>query len=78
LIKERETFKDVFQKFRQDIKRSFKATSFKSESAALSIPIHSTFTTILHLPAELEEEELNNAIRYEAKNMYLFLWSKQP
>jgi len=45
----------------------FKATKFKSDKAALSIPIHSIFTTILRLPAELEKEELNNAIRYEAK-----------
>lgn len=45
----------------------FKATAFKSKKAAFSIPIHSTFTTILRLPAELEGEELNNAIRYEAK-----------
>jgi len=45
----------------------FKATKFKSDKAALSIPIHSTFTTILRLPAELKGEELNNAIRYEAK-----------
>jgi type IV pilus assembly protein PilM len=45
----------------------FKATKFKSKKAALSIPIHSTFTTILSLPLELNGEELNNAIRYEAK-----------
>ncbi len=45
----------------------FKATKFKSQKAALSIPIHSTFTTILSLPLELNGEELNNAIRYEAK-----------
>ncbi len=45
----------------------FKATKFKSQKAALSIPIHSTFTTILALPSELNDEELSNAIRYEAK-----------
>lgn len=45
----------------------FKATSFKSDKAALSIPIHSTFTTILELPSELQGEELNSAIKYEAK-----------
>lgn len=68
LIKERENFLKMSSKsLGKILKEVFKATSFKSESAALSIPIHSTFTTILHLPAELEEEELNNAIRYEAK-----------
>jgi type IV pilus assembly protein PilM len=49
------------------LKEVFKATTFKSKKAALSIPIHSTFTTILSLPAELEGEELNNAIKFEAK-----------
>jgi type IV pilus assembly protein PilM len=49
------------------LKEVFKATSFKSKKAALSIPIHSTFTTILRLPVELEGEELNSAIKFEAK-----------
>jgi len=49
------------------LKEVFKATSFKSKKAALSIPIHSTFTTILKLPAELGGDELNNAIKFEAK-----------
>ncbi len=49
------------------LKEVFNAAQFKSKKAALSIPIHSVFTTILRLPAELEGEELNNAIRYEAK-----------
>ncbi|MFA6437647.1 MAG: type IV pilus assembly protein PilM [Candidatus Paceibacterota bacterium] len=49
------------------MKEVFKATTFQSEKAAVSIPIHSTFTTILRLPADLEGEELNNAIKFEAK-----------
>jgi len=68
LYEERENFlKMSATELGKIIQEIFKATTFHSKKAALSIPIHSTFTTILRLPAELQGEELNNAIRYEAK-----------
>lgn len=40
---------------------------FKSEAASISVPIYSTFTTVIELPVDLKGEDLKDAIKYEAK-----------
>lgn len=54
-------------KLRQVLDEILTKVGFESKTAAISVPIYSTFTTVIHLPSDLEEEDFKDAIKYKAK-----------
>lgn len=58
---------DFFEKKADLIKKAMDRAGIKAKKAGFSVPVHSSFTTVINFPAEMSKEEIASSVRYEAK-----------